>query len=181
MLSKKKRKEAKETIMKWVETFIVGLNLCPFAKAPMQKGEIRYSVVDGEDMKEFLEAFAAEIDILEKDPKVETTLMIIPAFGNMTHFQAFMGFCEEMIIINHWIHKFQIVSFHPYMRFLGLPPDSPENLTGIAPYPILHILRVPSVETLGATVRQDVIAQNSEKLRKMSKVELAKLWKKVLE
>ena len=41
---------------------------------------------------------------------------------------------------------FQIASFHPYYCFAETDPDSVENLTNRAPYPILHIIREQSLE-----------------------------------
>jgi len=176
MLSEEQKKDAIATIQQWVETIIIGLNLCPFAKTPFQKGAVRFAVADCDNVQAFLNCFAEEIDFLEDHPLIETTLLIIPAFGKVEQFITFMQFCEQTIVLNDWIEKYQIVSFHPYMRFSGIPADSPRNLTGMAPYPILHILRTPSVETLGATLQKDLHTENDKKLSKMTKQEMARLW-----
>ncbi|PKQ70113.1 hypothetical protein Rain11_0917 [Raineya orbicola] len=180
MLSAKEKKEILQITRNWVETFIIGLNLCPFAKVPYEKNAVRFVIGEAKTMKGFLEIFAREIEFLEKNPTTETTLVILPALGKIELFQAFMQFCEEMIILNAWIQKYQIVSFHPLMRFEGIPTDSPQQLTGIAPYPILHILRVPSVESLGAQIKKDVQAENDKKLSQLAKEDVKKLWEKVL-
>ncbi|MCS6795500.1 MAG: DUF1415 domain-containing protein, partial [Raineya sp.] len=117
---------------------------------------------------------------LENHPATETTLVILPAFGKIEQFQVFIQFCEEMILLNDWVRKYQIVFFHPLMRFEGIPADSPKQLPGIAPYPILHILRVPSVESLGAQVKKDIQTENDKKLSQLTKDDVKKLWQKVL-
>ncbi|MCS6833431.1 MAG: DUF1415 domain-containing protein, partial [Flammeovirgaceae bacterium] len=90
--------------------------------------------------------------------------------------------CEEMIFFNKkWSKTYQIVSFHPQARFKDLPLDSPLNLVAIAPYPILHILRVKSVETLGAAVKKDVQLENTKRLQAMTKEDVEALWKKIVE
>lgn len=180
MLTEYAKNEAIDTTKKWVETMIIGLNLCPFAKAPFQKDTIRFVVKDALDMQGFMNVFAEEIQFLDKNASTETTLIILPAFSNVQQFMAFMGFCEQTILLNNWVKKYQIVSFHPNARFQGFAPDSPQNLVGMAPYPVLHILRVASVEGLGATLKKDVIEENDAKLRQISKEEVAELWKKIM-
>lgn len=181
MFSEEKRKEILAITKKWVETIIIGLNLCPFAKAPFLKNAVRFSLKDATTMKGFLELFAKEIDFLNKNPQTETTLLILPTLDDAKLFHQFFLHCEEMIILNKWIKKYQIVSFHPYARFEGIPTDSPLNLVGIAPYPILHILRVKSVESLGAAVKKDVQLENNKRLQAMTKEEIEALWKKIME
>ena len=181
MLTEEQKKDAINTTQKWVETFIIGLNLCPFAKSPFQKEGIRFTVADCENSQMYVETFINELEFLNKNKKTETTLLIIPGFGKPEHLQAYLEFCEQIIIINNWGSKYQIVSFHPYARFLGIAPDSPKNLTGIAPYPVLHILRTPSVDALENAVKKDIHVQNDERLEKMTHEELKKLWDKVME
>lgn len=179
-LIKEQKEDAILTINKWVETIIIGLNLCPFAKTPLQKNEIKFVVADEKNMKSFIEFFVDEILFLEENTTIETTLIIIPAFGNMEQFQTFTRFCEETIQLNEWTSQYQIVSFHPFMRFDGFEHDSPRNLTAMAPFPILHILRTPSVENLGAVLSKDVQIENDKKLQKMTKKEMLALWTKVV-
>ncbi len=175
MLSEEKINEAIATTKNWVERIIVGLNLCPFAKSPFQQGNIRFTLSDNSTMLAFLEDFIAEIDFLDKNPTTETTLIIIPALGDMKHFKMYINFCEETIRINDW-NGYQLVFFHPYMRFDKIPAESPRNLTAMAPYPTLHILRTASVENLGASLKKDVQTENDKKLKKMTANEVAKLW-----
>lgn len=180
MLNKHKRKEVIDVTKKWVEQIIIGLNLCPFARNPYTKGQVRFVVADGKEWKDFMDAFTKEIALLQRGSEVETTLFIIPAFGMLEHFQQFYMLCEQMLLQNHWAQTFQIVTFHPSARLAGTDPQSAENLVMIAPYPIVHILRTHSVESLGATVKKDVQTENSRLLSAMSKQEMMTLWKKVL-
>ncbi|NJO03876.1 MAG: DUF1415 domain-containing protein [Bacteroidia bacterium] len=166
---------------KWVETIIIGLDLCPFAKAPFQKGQVHFAVGDADTMKGFVEIFIEQLALMDKKTSIETTLLIVPALLKMEYFQPFMQFCEETIIINHWGKTYQIVSFHPYQRIDGLSPESPQNLISMGPYPIVHILRVESVETKGKSLKQDIQVRNDAILKKMKKEDVLALWKKVEE
>ena len=180
MLTAKQKKEITGTTKKWLETFIIGLNLCPFAKAPYLRGGVRLTVEEADSMKKYLQIFADEVAFLQKNPATDTTLLILPGLGNIQQFQTYMQSCEEMLHEKKWLFDIMIVPFHPLMRFAGLPPDSVENTTGIAPFPIVHLLRQAQVASLGAMMKKDVIEANDEKLRSMSKEEIKKLWEKVL-
>ncbi|NJL15730.1 MAG: DUF1415 domain-containing protein [Microscillaceae bacterium] len=179
-LSDVQKAEMVEITRKWVETLILGLNLCPFAKAPLLREAVRFVVHDTDSMRGFVEAFCDEIDWLEQHPETETTLMILPRLGERAHFLPFVQYCEETIVLNQWTADYQIVGFHPLARFEGLAPDSPQNLTGMAPLPVLHLLRVASVEALGQAVKKDVQAENDRILKKMSPSEVKRLWEKIL-
>lgn len=180
MLSKEKKEETIYTTKKWVETIIIGLNLCPFAKAPFLNQSIRFVVADFANMEGFVRFFADELTFLDENSAIETTLIMAPALGKMEHFQAFFQFCEETIVLNEWTKQYQIVSFHPMMRFEGFDIDSPSHLTGMAPYPTIHVLRTPAVESIGATLKKDLQVENDKKLQKMTKEDISKLWSIVL-
>lgn len=53
---------------KWVETFVLGLNLCPFARHPYRTGRIRYVVFEGEDLDLLTELLATELQYLDNTP-----------------------------------------------------------------------------------------------------------------
>ncbi len=49
---------------RWLERAVIGLNLCPFAKAPHVKGLVHFAVSDAQDPQEVLADVAAELDAL---------------------------------------------------------------------------------------------------------------------
>lgn len=180
---KESKSDIIKTCQKWVETFIIGLNLCPFAKAFYIKNQVRFSVIDGKKADDFLLAFGTEVDILETEnaQKIETTLLIIPAFGNIQHFMAYFNLCQEMLNINHVADEFMIVPFHPFMRHEGQKEDAPQQFTSIAPYPIVHILRKKTVDKLGAAYKKGDVQMNNDKtLRELGTKKLDALWKTML-
>lgn len=133
----------------WVERAVVGLNLCPFAKAPLVKGQIRFVVCETDDPRVLLEALCAQMGALvEADPTVvETTLLIHPwvllDFGAFNDFlDAADAALEELGLDG----ALQVASFHPRYQFAGTGPDDLANATNRAPYPTLHLLREASVE-----------------------------------
>lgn len=179
---KESKIEIVKTCQKWVETFIINLNLCPFAKKYYVTNKVRFSVIDEKNGGAFLEKFGEEIEILEaKTEEIETTLLIIPAFGKMEHFLAYLKYCEETLKINHLETKFMLVPFHPFMRHKGLHPDSPKHFTSLAPYPIVHILRKKTVDKLGAAYEGDVQVNNDKRLKAMGTRKLQTLWQQLIE
>jgi len=133
----------------WVEHAVVGLNLCPFAKSPMVKGQIRYVVSETTDPRALLDELCAQMEALvAADPsEVETTLLIHPnVLGDFLDFNDFLDAAEAALVELGHEGVLQIASFHPDYQFDGTDPDDVGNASNRAPYPTLHLLREASVE-----------------------------------
>jgi uncharacterized protein len=133
----------------WVEHAVVGLNLCPFAKAPLAKGLIRCVVDTTDDPRVLLDALCAEMTALAAaDPaQIETTLVVHPnALGDFADFNDFLDAADAALADLGLDGVLQIASFHPGYQFAGSAPDDIANATNRAPYPTLHLLREASVE-----------------------------------
>ena len=133
----------------WVEHAVIGLNLCPFAKAPWVKGQVRCVVSATRDPESLLEELRAELRLLvETDPrKTETTLLVVPdQFDEFGEFNDFLDHADAMVVALNLEGTIQIASFHPRYQFAGSAPDDLDNGTNRAPYPTLHLLREDSVE-----------------------------------
>ncbi|HKI01066.1 MAG TPA: DUF1415 domain-containing protein [Thermoanaerobaculia bacterium] len=131
----------------WLEKAVIGLNLCPFAKAIQNK--VRYVVSQAESPEDLLADLVDELRLLaEVDPgEVETTLLIHP--GVLTDFLDYNDFLgvAEMAVENMGLDgEIQVASFHPRYQFEGTGPDDIENYTNRSPYPTLHLLREASVD-----------------------------------
>ncbi len=133
----------------WVEHAVVGLNLCPFAKAPMGKGQIRYVVTDTIDPRVLLDELCVQMTALgAADPaQVETTLLIHPnALIDFLDFNDFLEAADAALEELGLDGVLQIASFHPHYQFDGTEPDDIGNASNRAPYPTLHLLREASVD-----------------------------------
>ena len=63
----------------WLERAVIGLNLCPFAKAVHVKGQIHFVVSTADDGRELLDDLARELQALDAiDPAVRSTTLLIP-------------------------------------------------------------------------------------------------------
>lgn len=132
----------------WVEKVVVGYNLCPFAKRELVKDRIRFVVSDVATEDELLQALQSELQFLEANPEVETTLLIHP--GVLQDFFAYNEFLETADALLNYLELegvFQIASFHPDYQFAGTDTGAAENYTNRSPYPMLHLLREASLES----------------------------------
>lgn len=133
----------------WVQRVVVGLNLCPFAKAPLAKGQVRFVVCEAHEPAALLEALTAEMRALaQADAAVlETTLVIHPnVLGDFGEFNDFLDLAEAALDDLGLEGVLQVASFHPGYRFAGTAPADLGNATNRSPYPTLHLLREASVE-----------------------------------
>jgi hypothetical protein len=133
----------------WVEHAVIGLNLCPFAKAPWVKGQVRCVVSASQDPASLRDELRAELRLLvETDPnKTETTLLVVPdQFADFDDFNEFLDDADAAVLALDLEGTIQVASFHPRYRFAGTAADDLDNATNRAPYPTLHLLREESVE-----------------------------------
>jgi len=133
----------------WVRRAVIGLNLCPFAKAVDAKDRIRYVASDATGPEALLETLCDEMKRLaEADPEeIETTLLIHPqALLDFLDYNDFLDLAEAVLEQMGYGGLLQIASFHPQYQFAGTEPDDIGNASNRSPYPSLHLLREESVE-----------------------------------
>ena len=132
----------------WLTRAVVGLNLCPFAKAVMAKGQVRYVVTELTEPEQVLKLLQSEMQTLvDADPNtLDTTLLIAPyLLPDFVDFNEFLFDCDAVLLGMDLEGVLQIADFHPGYQFAGTAPDDVENLTNQSPYPTLHLLREDSV------------------------------------
>ncbi|AOX99313.1 DUF1415 domain-containing protein [Jeongeupia sp. USM3] len=132
----------------WLEKAVIGLNLCPFAKAVYVKEQVRYVVSEARHLDAFLEELDRELDLLAaSDPeRIDTTLLIHPTlFDDFLVFNDVVGIAEEAVGEHGLDGVLQVASFHPRFQFAGTEPDDIGNYTNRSPYPTLHLLREDSI------------------------------------
>jgi hypothetical protein len=133
----------------WLEKAVIGLNLCPFAKAVHVKQQIRYVVSPATTPEALLADLLAELRMLQDvDPEqTDTTLLIHPfVLGDFFDYNDFLDIADAAAAKLEFDDAFQIASFHPDYQFADTAPDDIENYTNRSPYPMLHLLRETSVE-----------------------------------
>ncbi|HEY6134885.1 MAG TPA: DUF1415 domain-containing protein [Rubrivivax sp.] len=133
----------------WVDRVVIGLNLCPFAKAPQVKRQVRYRVSDASHTEALLADLLEELrrlaDTLEAE--IETTLLIHPqVLNDFDDYNDFLDLADRAVEELGLEGTIQVASFHPQYRFEGTTDDDLGNATNRSPYPTLHLLREDSIE-----------------------------------
>jgi hypothetical protein len=156
----------------WLERAVIGLNLCPFAKAVYVKRQIRYAVTAATTAEELLAELRHELDLLaQANPaEIETTLLIHPrAMADFIDFHFFLKEADAAIRDMGQEGTMQIASFHPAYEFAGSAPDDIANCTNRSPHPMLHLLREASIDRAVAAFPEaaDIYERNIETLRRL--------------
>ena len=141
----------------WLEAAVIGLNLCPFAKAVHVKNQVRLVVSKARHADDLLEELDRELDLLVATPasEIDTTLLIHPSlFEDFLDFNDFLEVAEGVVDEHALEGVIQLASFHPLFQFEGTEPDDISNYTNRAPFAILHLLREDSVARAVASFPQ---------------------------
>jgi hypothetical protein len=146
---------------RWIERAVIGLNLCPFARAVYLKDQVRIVVSQARHLDAFLDELDAELALLQTTPaeQIDTTLLVhATLFPDFLQFNDFLGVVDDVVAEHGLEGVIQVASFHPQFQFEGSEPDGISNATNRAPYPTLHLLREDSVERAVASDAGDAEA-----------------------
>jgi hypothetical protein len=133
----------------WLEKAVIGLNLCPFAKAVHVKGQIRYVFTDTDTPEALLELLMDELQHLADTPaeQVDTTLIVHPhVLTDFEDYNEFLDVADAALEDMGLEGELQVASFHPDYQFADTDKHDIGNYTNRTPFPTLHLLREESVE-----------------------------------
>jgi hypothetical protein len=163
-----------DAVRRWIESIVVGLDLCPFARRVVQGNRIRYVVSTATDAELLRTTLAEELRFLAAAPldEVETTILIHPDV-----LESFDDYCDFLPVADQLLRSLrlegviQIASFHPQFQFADSRPDDVANYTNRSPYPLLHLLREESVSKVAGNEEEmlEIPRRNAELLRKMGR------------
>ncbi len=133
----------------WVDRAVIGLNLCPFAKAVQVKNQVRYVASEATDTDTLVNTLIDELLLLSRTPpeQTETTVLVHPqVLQDFADFNAFLDVADATVGAMGLQGVIQVASFHPQYRFEGTAEDDITNATNRAPYPTLHLIREASID-----------------------------------
>jgi len=162
----------------WFEKTILGLNLCPFARAPHEKGLVRLVDADAQEPTGAQHAFLNELEAMNdlSAEQLSTTLIGFPQWK--ISFEDFLDFSYNMEALVDEVglsEQIQLVVFHPQFRLEGFPKDSLAHWPNSSPHPVLHLLRRPEVIAAASPERSEQISlANEAAIEKLSESERKK-------
>ncbi|WP_198552350.1 DUF1415 domain-containing protein [Macromonas nakdongensis] len=168
---------------RWIETAVIGLNLCPFAKSVYVKNQVRIVVSRARHLDGFLDDLDRELELLKTTPaeQVDTTLLVHPSlFPDFLAFNDLLDVVDEVVEEHGLEGVIQVAPFHPDFQFEGTEPDDITNATNRAPYPTLHLLREDSIDRAVASgdSAETIVERNLTTLRQLGAQGWRALWKK---
>lgn len=134
---------------RWLQRAVIGLNLCPFAKAVDVKEQVHYVVSHSIGFKDLLTDLTGELQALAATDAVvrDTTLLIVAdGLADFMEFNAFLAQANRQLSKLGFDGIFQIASLHPEYLFADAAPNAVTNFTNRSPYPTLHLLREDSID-----------------------------------
>ncbi len=137
-----------QQVSHWLSKIVIGLNLCPFAKAPFNKGQVKFIVTRADNDDALVQALSDALNQLAERPvsETETTVLIVPNWlQSFDDYNQFLDLADDIIVANELEGLLQVASFHPNYQFAETDADAAENYSNRSPFPLLHLLREDSV------------------------------------
>lgn len=163
---------------RWIETVVIGLSLCPFARRDFEADRIRYCALESALIEDVALELVRELRRLDAEPCLATTLLVCGnGFDDFDEFLALVELADALLVDQGYEGVYQLASFHPRYCFANAARDDPANYTNRSPYPMLHLLREDSVErALAKHPDPEGIPQRNSKLaRDLGGARLAQL------
>ena len=165
----------------WLTEAVIGLNLCPFARAPWLQQKIRYAVSHARDTDTLLDDLCNELQSLAAaDPQdCETTLLVHPhVLGDFLDYNDFLDTADAAVDTLGLQGELQVASFHPHYQFADSAPEDIENYSNRSPFPTLHLLREASVERAVEAMADtdEIYRRNLATLRRLGHPGWQALW-----
>ncbi|PKF57134.1 DUF1415 domain-containing protein [Alteromonadales bacterium alter-6D02] len=126
----------------WVDSVIVRMNICPFAKAEVASQRVNYVVAKPDNTEQYLAQLLRHCQQLDQQPEIATTLMLFSdPFLTFADYLDLVTQAEDVLYHEGYEGVYQLASFHPDYCFADSNEQDAANFTNKAPYPILHLIR----------------------------------------
>ena len=131
----------------WLETIVVGLNLCPFARRELISDRLHFTVSDAVTQEQLLMDLQIALEEIIENNAIETTLLIHPeVLQTFEDYNQFLDYADALLFNMNLEGIYQIASFHPDYQFVDTQPEDARNYSNKSPYPMLHLLNEASIE-----------------------------------
>ncbi|MCP4324783.1 MAG: DUF1415 domain-containing protein [Psychromonas sp.] len=128
-------------------TQIVKQDISPFARKNLDRGSVRYTVIEQTNSEDVLIELVKECEYLTNNSGDEAALLLIPnAFYGFDEFVELVDLANTLLIEQGFVADYKLAHFHPEHRFVGEPQSNSENDTNRSPYPCLYIIKSACME-----------------------------------
>lgn len=166
-------------VTRWIEDIIIGLNLCPFAKKPFIANQIQLRWAVTNKRIQVAEEVLSACQELDENPGIETTLVIFPeSLKSFEYYLDALECSQQALLESEYEGIYQLASFHPEYLFEGEDFKDASHFTNRAPYPIIHIIREQSIDSVLKTYRnpEEIPQRNMELMRSLGIAYLENLF-----
>ena len=180
-------RDARDATTRWLTDVIVGMNLCPFARASMTKTFAIEVVRGDDDGGGYGDVLARETRRLAACARDESATTLIVFANGWDDWDGFMRGpvreAEDACAATTDGETVTVVPFHPLATFDGESEAS--NYTSRSPFPTIHLLRACDIERAEDTwyrleEREDIRERNAEYLEALGVNELRRLWARIV-
>ncbi len=140
---------AEQQTRRWLEEFVVGLNLCPFARPLLGSKQLRVTVCEAANEQSLQTFFLSELDRLQSAPEAEiaTSLLVFTkALAGFEDYLEFLDHAQELVYQSGLEGVVQLASFHPDYQFEGEAQDAASHYSNRSPWPTIHLIREDMLE-----------------------------------
>lgn len=169
-----------DPVRHWLETFVIELNLCPFAKREFINNRVRFQLSKATTEQQLIDDLHHELVLLDDDASIETTLLIHPhVLEDFYDYNDFLDLADALLVQLDLEGVYQIASFHPDYQFADTEADDVENYTNRSPYPLLHLIREDSLTEAVAhyPTPEQIPERNIALLKQLGKDHIAAMFK----
>ena len=158
--------------LSWLERAVIGLNLCPFAKAVYVKGQVHCTVSQASTLEALRDDLLQALkDLVALEPaERDTSLLIIQnLLQDFVDYNDFLNVADDCLLALDLEGEIQIASFHPQYQFAGTDEDDITNFTNRSPDPTLHLIREASIDRAVAAFpdAEDIFEANMATLNRL--------------
>ncbi|MEL7311193.1 MAG: DUF1415 domain-containing protein [Pseudomonadota bacterium] len=176
------RQTVENAVKRWLDTVVIGLGLCPFAKPVVAAGKLEIIVSEACDADSLFSDLERALSLLTDDGPDTIVVAIANWLSDFADYNDFLDVAEALIEAKALVGVIQIASFHPDYRFADEPVDAISHYTNRAPFPLLHLLRESDVEQAIAQHpdAESISARNIAKLESLTDEDRRRLFNRAL-
>jgi len=82
---------------RWIDSVVIGLALCPWAKSPREDGSLRLVDSSAASPADLALDLAAEIELLQRNSAIETTVLVHPSV-----------FADDFLLYTGWVSEVEV-------------------------------------------------------------------------